>query len=50
LTGRFIYDPEDVLYGQLKYFVMSGYNPSGKGMAITVTGTTALTKTNLWVP
>jgi len=46
IANRYIYDPTNVLFGQLKYYVVQGYVP-GVGGAITVTGSTALTKTNL---
>lgn len=46
IPNRYIYDPTNVLFGKLLYFVVQGYIP-GVGGAITVTGTTALTKTNV---
>lgn len=45
-AGTYIVDPTDILFGQLKYYVVQGYSP-GVGAAITVTGATHLTKTNL---
>jgi hypothetical protein len=46
LPGKYIVDPTDILFGQLKYYVVQGY-VAGVGMPITVTGTTHLTKINL---
>jgi hypothetical protein len=45
-TGKYIDDPTDKLFGQLKYYVVAAYTRV-VGTPITVTGTTALTKTNL---
>ena len=45
ITNRFIYDPTDVLFGQIKYIWVDATGP--RGNPITVTGCTELTKTNL---
>jgi hypothetical protein len=44
--NKYIYDGGNLLFGQLKYYVVQGYI-AGVGLPITVTGTTALTKINL---
>ena len=45
IPNRYIYDPTNVLFGICKYFVV--HLVEGRGVPITVTGCTALTKTNL---
>lgn len=47
LPNRFIYDPTDVLFGYIKYIIVRG-GVGGPGEAITVTGCTNLSKTNIW--
>lgn len=49
IAGRYVYDPTNVFFGQMKYYVVLP-GGTGNGHPITVTGCSKLTLTNLLPP